>query len=324
MTVALLDEAAERRGSGLADDDDDTASLFADEAHRGFEFAGAGTILAAEEGAGRHVAETVCQQIVLVHAHEHRFVSGNVAADEREVFAVADLVGIDANLKLAAIAAHDLRGDDEIDELLVAAAIADEVADRGDLQPVLLGELHEVRHSGHGAIVVHDLADHARGVEAGEPRDIDRSLGVAGADHHAAVLSDQREDVPGGDDVVAAIIVVDGNRDGAGAVGGRDAGGDALARLDGDGEGRLVLRLVLLGHRLQAEIVHPLPGHRQTNEPAPVLRHEIDDVRARLFGRYHEVTLVLAILVVDENEHATLTGVLDHLFDRGQPALRGL
>ena len=79
------------------------------------------------------------------------------------------------------------------------------------------------------AVLGHDLADHAGRVEAGEPGDVDRRLGMAGADEHAAVARDQREDVAGRDDMLGALGGVDRDRDGAGAVGGGDAGGDALA-----------------------------------------------------------------------------------------------
>ena len=95
------------------------------------------------------------------------------------------------------------------------------------------------------AVLAHDLADHAARVEAGEPRDVDRGLGMAGADQHAAGPGDQREDVAGRDDRFGAVGCIDGDGDGAGAVGGADAGGNALRRLDRDGEGGLVrLRLV--------------------------------------------------------------------------------
>src|SRR3546814_15598392 len=76
------------------------------------------------------------------------------------------------------------------------------------------------------------LADHAGRIEPGEPRDVDRRLGVAGANQNAAVDRDQRKDMAGGHDVVAVLPGVDRDRPGARAVGGRNAGIDALARLD--------------------------------------------------------------------------------------------
>ena len=44
------------------------------------------------------------------------------------------------------------------------------------------------------------------GVEPGEAGDVDRRLGMAGAHQRAALARHQREDVAGGDDVVAARI----------------------------------------------------------------------------------------------------------------------
>ena len=87
-------------------------------------------------------------------------------------------------------------------EVVVAAAVGDQVGDRADLEPVPLGEGDELGQPGHGAVVVHDLADHARGVEPGEARDVHRGLGVAGADEDAAVAGAQREDVARRGDVL--------------------------------------------------------------------------------------------------------------------------
>ena len=106
-----------------------------------------------------------------------------------------------------------------------------------DLQPVALGEGDQVGQPRHGAVVVHDLADHARGVEPGEAREIDRRLGVAGAHQHAAVLGDQRKHVAGRHDVAIVLGRIDGDRDGVGAVMRGDAGRDPFPRLDRHGEG---------------------------------------------------------------------------------------
>ena len=56
------------------------------------------------------------------------------------------------------------------------------------------------------------------GVQAGLARDVDRGLGMAGADQGAAFAGHERKDVAGGDDVVAAAFGVDGDGDGVGAV----------------------------------------------------------------------------------------------------------
>ena len=58
--------------------------------------------------------------------------------------------------------------------------------------------------TGHRAVVVHDLADHAGRGEARQTRQVDRGFGVAGAHQHAAVARHQREDVAGRHDVLRA------------------------------------------------------------------------------------------------------------------------
>ena len=199
----------------------------------------------------------------------------------------------------------------------MAAAVGDEVGDRADLDAVALGEGDEVGEAGHRPVLVHDLADHAGGVEAGEAGDVDRRLGMAGADQHAAVAGAQREDVAGRGDVLRPRARVDGDGDGAGAVVGGDAGGHALARLDRDGEGGLVARGVGLRHQRQAERVEPLAGQREADQAAAVGGHEVDRVGRRHLGGDDEVALVLAILVVDEDEHPAVAGVVDDLLDRG-------
>ena len=108
--------------------------------------------------------------------------------------------------------------------MIVAEPIGDQIGDGGDLEPMTLGEGNEVGQTRHGAVIVHDLADHACRIEAGEPGDVHGGLGVAGAHEHAAVLGHQRENMARGHDVPEVLGGVDGDGDGVGAVMRRDAG----------------------------------------------------------------------------------------------------
>ena len=207
---------------------------------------------------------------------------------------------------------------DLLDEMVLLQAIGDEVADRADLEAVRAGEVDQIVQPRHGAVLAHDLADHAGGIEAGEARDVDRRLGMAGADQHAARPRDQREDVAGRDDRVRALGGVDRDRDGARAVGGADAGGDPLARLDRDGEGGLVAAAVGAAHRLEPELVDPLLGQREADQAAAMLGHEVDRVGRRHLRRDDEVALILAVLVVDQDEHAAVARLVDDLLGADQ------
>ncbi len=47
-------------------------------------------------------------------------------------------------------------------------------------------------------------------------------------------------------------------------------------------------------------------------------RHEIDCGRSGHLGRNDEIALVLAVLVVDQHEHAPIARLVDDLVDRGK------
>ena len=125
---------------------------------------------------------------------------------------------------------------------------------------------------------------------------------------HAAGLGLQREHVPGLHEVARRALGVDGHLDRVRAVGGRDARRDALAGLDRDRERRLEGRLVLGRHQVEAQLVAALGRERQADQPAPLLGHEVDRVGRRELGGHGEVALVLAVLVVADDDHAARRG----------------
>ena len=149
-----------------------------------------------------------------------------VAADKRDVLVVIDVAGVGDHAEIAVARGENGFGD-AADVALVLHAVADEVRDRQHFQIVLFAEFVELRHARHGAVFVHDFADDAGGVQAGDAREVDAGFGLAGADEHAAVAGAQREDVARAGEILRAGLRVDGGEDGDGAVGGADAGGDA-------------------------------------------------------------------------------------------------
>ena len=120
---------------------------------------------------------------------------------------------------------------------------------------------------------------------------------------------------PPHDDVVLALGRVDRGADRVRAVGRADAGGHALARLDGHGERRLVRRLVLQRHELEAELVAALRREREADPAARVGGHEVDVVGRDELGGHDEVALVLAVLVVDDDDHPAGGDLLERLLD---------
>ena len=53
----------------------------------------------------------------------------------------------------------------------------------------------------------------------------------------------------------------------------------------------------------QLEALDLLLAEREADEPPPVRRHEVDGLGRHELGGHRQVALVLAILVVDEDDH---------------------
>ncbi len=60
-------------------------------------------------------------------------------------------------------------------------------------------------------------------------------------------------------------------------------------------------------------MVKPLFGHRQADQATSVLGHEVDGFGSDLFGGERQIAFVLAIFVVDDDDHSAGAD----LFNRG-------
>src|SRR4029079_2791473 len=104
-----------------------------------------------------------------------------VAGRSGELLLPPRLVADPLRLPRRAAVGGEGTGRDPLDQMVLLQPVRDEVADGAGLQTVGTGEIHEVVEAGHGPVLAQNLADDARGVEAGEARDIDSGLGVTGA-----------------------------------------------------------------------------------------------------------------------------------------------
>ena len=93
-----------------------------------------------------------------------------------------------------------------------------------------------------------------------------------------------------------------------------DAGGDALARLNGNGESGLVPRAVGLRHQLKPQLVRAVLRHCHANQPASEFSHEIDRFRRCHLRRNDQVALILAIFGINKNDHLAIAGIFNNVF----------
>ena len=80
-----------------------------------------------------------------------------------------------------------------------------------------------------------------------------------------------------------------------------------------------MLVLVDRVHRQQAELVADVAVQRHAQVARRVADHERDEFRRRLLGGEDEVALVLAILVVDDDDGLTRRDIGDRPLDGVQP-----
>ena len=121
----------------------------------------------------------------------------------------------------------------------------------------------------------------------------------------------------------AVVALGDGDLDGARAVGGGNAGGDALGSFDGNREGGAVLGLVVARHLDQAELLAARFGQGQADQAAAMLGHEVDGFRRHVLGGHDEVALVFAVLFVDQDDHAARLQFGDDFSGGGDGGMRG-
>ena len=279
--------------------------MFDDLAHRGVE------LLAAVAAFG---AEDVAGQAFAVDPHQHVLLVLYIAVDQREVLERVHFgaVGGDPEFTEDGGQPGVFAADDEV---FVAAAVGDEVGHRAPLEVEFLAELVELRNPRHGAVVVHDFADHTGRGESGEAGEVDRRLGVPGAAQHAARTRDEREQVARRNEIGVGRGRVDQRLDRLGAVEGGDSGGGPLFRIDALGE----RRSERIGERRrggQVQLLGPLGGERRADESARMGGHEGDRLRRDVGGGEHQVAFVFAVFVVGDDDHFPGPDVGDEFLDR--------
>ncbi len=197
----------------------------------------------------------------------------------------------------------------------VLHAIADQVGDREHFQAMRFAEFNELRNAGHGAVVIHHFADHARGVEAGDARQIDGSFRLSGADENAAGTSAQGVYMARTSKIFGARIGIGGGENRGGTIGGACARGGAAKSINWLAEGSAKSRSIALRNWLEVENVAALFGESEADQAAAEFRHEVDGFGRDLFGSHGQVAFVFAIFIVNKDDHAALADFGEGLFN---------
>ena len=184
------------------------------------------------------------------------------------------------------------------------------------LRSCSLGEFLQVRHAGHGAVVVHDLADDRRRLfsPARRARSTEPSVWPVRTST-PPLRARMGKTWPGltrssGRALSATAVRMVVARSAA-----EMPGGDAPPGLDGDGEGGLEAATGCPGPSGASCSCSTSSGVQgQADETPAVAGHEIDGLGGDLLRGHGQVAFVLPVLVVHQDDHLPLADVVDGCF----------
>ena len=168
------------------------------------------------------------------------------------------------------------------------------------------------------AALAEDFDQHAGRLQAGHPRQVDGTFGMARPAQHAAFLGHQRVEMARADEVGRLAVGIEDFADRLGPLRRGDAGA-AMAVIDRHGEGGAQRRGIVFDDRRQVQPVGHLGQDGHAKLPPPVGDHEIDDFGRDPLGRADEIALVFAVLVVHRDDDAAGRDGLDGRFDGRKP-----
>src|SRR5271155_5167029 len=146
-----------------------------------------------------------------MHTHQYwssRFL--NIPADESDVAFGVNRAFIRNETELTVVCSqHGFSY--AVDKALRLHAVTDDLRYGDHAQAMHSAELDQVRHTGHGAVIAHDLADHPSRDESGHAGEVHASFGLSGADERATFARAQRESVPGAIEVAGRRCRIDQN-----------------------------------------------------------------------------------------------------------------
>ena len=124
-----------------------------------------------------------------------------------------------------------------------------------------------------------------------------------------------RKNMSGLPQVFGARVRRDGSLNGFRSIVRRNAGRDAFSRFDRNSEvGRVVL-IRFAHHQRQAKLIASFPRERKANKSATIRRHVVNVFRTNFLRRHDEVTLVLAIFVINHDDHLACLDIGNNVFD---------
>ena len=130
--------------------------------------------------------ENVTGQALAVDPDQGGLIGRNVPHDKRYVLVLVHQASVGDNLKLPMSGWHS-RLSHSLDQILVGAAICDDIGYGDHVDAVRGGELHQMWHPRHVAVFSQHLTDHARWIEPCTPCQVNDGLCMPCPGQHATL-----------------------------------------------------------------------------------------------------------------------------------------
>jgi hypothetical protein len=192
-----------------------------------------------------------------------------------------------------------------------------ELRDSNESQLVLGSEFLELRPTGRRAVFVEDLAHYARWKKSREPCKIDCRFGMSNALKNSAVACAKWRHVTRPSQVSRNGCGIDGNVNRLRAILRTDSRRHAKARgsIDAHRECSALLFGILFALLRELQLVSALSSEGEADPSARLLDHEVDELRRHQLGSTNQVTFILAVFVIRNDDELACLDVGDRLLD---------
>ena len=294
----------------LIEVDDHALPLFGDHLHRSVQLP---TAIAAEG------MEDVSGETFRVHSHEHARIRLDASKHESDVLVIVDIIFVTDNTPSPDFRRKPSFGD-TMHEALGLQPMCDELGDSDEGEAVLLCETLELGTASARAVLAEDLADYSRGNESGQPGKIDGCFSVPHALEHSSLPRSKGRDVSRAAQIGGNSFGIDGNPDRLCAILGAHSRRDAesLIGINADGESGTIFLGVDFTLLSELQLVGALSRERETYPPARFADHEVDHLGGDQLRRANQVALILAILIVRDDDQLTGLDVGNSLLDSSE------
>ena len=200
-----------------------------------------------------------------------------------------------------------------VNEAFRPYSVRNQILNRDYPQTITLCELHQIRHSRHRSVLIHNLHQSPRRIKPRQASQINRCLRMPRPFQHTILLSIQRIDVSRPSESTRSRRPISQSPDRSSPIRSRNPRRTTLQLIDRNRKRRTENRSIIDNLMLQLQFPATRHRYRSAKHPPCMLQHEVNLLRSYHFRSNNQVSLILPILIIDHDNEITLFEILDSL-----------